>query len=87
MSDTHDRIEAILRRYSGCGESFPIRTLTSLERDLELDSLDRIEIGQALEEEFGLEIPDDHLDLPPMGTFGGLCEYIERRIDGAQLAA
>jgi len=33
-----------------------------LETDLDLDSLDRLEIAIALEEEFSIEIPDPELD-------------------------
>lgn len=33
-----------------------------LEKDLGLDSLDKIEVMVALEEEFGLEIPDEIAD-------------------------
>lgn len=79
MSENYAHIDAILRRYSGCGGDCVIRADTSLARDLQLDSLDRIEIGLALEEEFGIEIPDDELDAPEMATFGGLCAYIDKR--------
>lgn len=80
MSDTHDRIDAIVRHYAACGETHPITAETTLDADLCLDSLDRIEMGQALEEEFSISIPDDELDAPEMGTFGGLCDYIDKRL-------
>lgn len=35
---------------------------SDLEKDLGLDSLDKVEVMVALEEEFGLEIPDEVSD-------------------------
>lgn len=86
MSDNHDQIEAILRRYGALGESTPIHRESRLEADLALDSLDRIEIGMVLEDTFKIEISDDDLDSPELGTFGGLCDYIDRRLAPAQAA-
>lgn len=87
MSDIEAQVDAILRRYSGCGAKYPIRTLTTLDGDLGIDSLDRIEIGQHLEEAFGFSIPDDDLDQPSMGTFGGICAYIGSRQAAESIAA
>lgn len=80
MSDAHTKIDAILRHYAACGSDFVINRDTRLEGDLQLDSLDRIEVGQKLEETFQITIPDDDLDAEGMGTFGGLCDYIDRRL-------
>ncbi len=52
-----------------------------------LDSLDRVEIVMALEDEFDIEIPDDDVE-PPVsatsayvfGTLGGITAYIEGRL-------
>ena len=38
-----------------------IKLSASLERDLVLDSLDAVELGMALEEEFGITIDEDKL--------------------------
>lgn len=47
---------------------------TSFE-DLDADSLDIVELIMALEEEFGLEIPDE--DAEKLTTVGAAVEYIE----------
>jgi acyl carrier protein len=49
---------------------------TRLHEDLELDSLERIEAGQALEEEFGIALSDDEVDQACMGTIGGIADYL-----------
>jgi len=46
--------------------------------DLPMDSLDMIEILMALEDEFGLDIPDDETD--GMRTVGEAIDYITERL-------
>lgn len=46
--------------------------------DLGADSLDTVELVMALEEEYGLEIPDE--DAENMRTVGDAVEYIEDKI-------
>jgi len=43
--------------------------------DLGADSLDRVELVMSLEEEFGLEIPDEEAE--KIGTVGQAIKYIE----------
>jgi acyl carrier protein len=50
--------------------------------DLGCDSLDRIELAMALEEEFNIEIPDD--DMYPIQTVGQAHEYLRGRIGVVQ---
>ncbi len=45
--------------------------------DLGADSLDTVELVMALEEEFGIEIPDE--DAEKMGTVGDAIKYIEEK--------
>ena len=45
--------------------------------DLGADSLDTVELVMALEEEFGIEIPDE--DAEKMGTVGAAIKYIESK--------
>jgi len=45
--------------------------------DLGADSLDTVELVMALEEEFGIEIPDE--DAEKMGTVGEAVKYIESK--------
>ena len=50
---------------------------SSLESDLEADSLDIVEIITAVEDEFQIEIPDE--DLQKMAKVSDLVEYIESK--------
>jgi acyl carrier protein len=46
--------------------------------DLGADSLDTVELVMALEEEFGLEIPDEDAD--KLKTVGDALEYLRSRV-------
>jgi acyl carrier protein len=46
--------------------------------DLGADSLDRIDVTMAIEEEFDLEIPDDEAE--KLLTVGDVIAYVERRV-------
>lgn len=46
--------------------------------DLGADSLDTVELVMALEEEFGIEIPDE--DAEKMTTVGEAMKYIEEKV-------
>ena len=48
---------------------------TSLMKDLEADSLDAVEIIMALEDEFGIEIPDTEAE--NFKYIGDMVKYIE----------
>ncbi len=50
---------------------------TNFKDDLGVDSLDLFELGMALEEEFGVEIPSE--DLEQLTTVGKVIEYIENK--------
>lgn len=49
----------------------------NLGPDLEEDSLDRVEIVMGLEDEFGLEIPDE--DATTWKTVGDMVDYISKK--------
>ena len=49
----------------------------SFIEDLGADSLDTVELVMALEEEFGIEIPDE--DAEKMSTVGDAMKYIEEK--------
>lgn len=51
---------------------------TSMIKDLEADSLDAVEIMMALEDEFGVSIPDE--DAEKFKNIGDIVEYIEAKI-------
>ena len=48
---------------------------TNLTKDLEADSLDAVEIIMAIEDEFGVEIPDDQAE--QFKLVGNLVKYVE----------
>ena len=54
-------------------------TITAENRlieDLKADSLDIVELIMDLEQDFGVEIPDD--DLPNIKTIGDIVSYLEK---------
>ena len=57
-----------------------IKPESSFVDDLGADSLDTVELVMALEEEFGIEIPDE--DAEKMGTVGEAIKYIEDKAKG-----
>lgn len=48
---------------------------TNLLDDLDADSLDAVEIIMAIEDEFGIEIPDEMAE--SLKTIGEIVEYVE----------
>lgn len=48
----------------------------SLADDLQADSLDAVELNMAIEEAFGLSIPDE--ELPNMKTVGDIYNYLTK---------
>ena len=48
---------------------------TNLMKDLSADSLDAVEIIMAIEDEYGIEIPDEEAE--KMKTVGDLVRYVE----------
>ena len=48
---------------------------TNLMKDLSADSLDAVEIIMAIEDEYGIEIPDEEAE--KMQTVGDLARYVE----------
>ena len=48
---------------------------TNIAKDLGADSLDVVELLMAIDDEFGIEIPDDEIE--NIKTIGDLVEYIQ----------
>lgn len=51
---------------------------TSMMKDLDADSLDAVEIMMALEDEFGITIPDE--DAESFKNIGDIVKYLETKI-------
>ncbi|KAE9599123.1 hypothetical protein Lal_00043906 [Lupinus albus] len=56
-----DQVIALTKKYDKIDPSKVTET-ADFQKDLNLDSLDRVELIMALEEEFSVEIPDDKAD-------------------------
>lgn len=69
-----DQIKEILKDTMDIDES-KITLDAKLKEDLELDSLDSVELIMSAEEEFGIEIPDE--DVMKFKTVNDIVNYIE----------
>lgn len=69
-----DQIKEILKDTMDIDES-KITLNAKLKEDLELDSLDSVELIMSAEEEFGIEIPDE--DVMNFKTVNDIVNYIE----------
>lgn len=70
-----EKIRAIIAEQLGIDNLEDIALSTSLAEDLEADSLDAVEFIMALEDEFGIEIPDEQAE--NFKTVGDICQFIE----------
>ncbi len=77
MTTICSRIEALISNYAGIHG--PLTAETSFSNDLRFDSLDLISLAMLIEDEFEIEMPDSDVDLPVLGTLGGVCEYVEAK--------
>ena len=69
-----DQIKEILKDTMDIDES-KITLDAKIKEDLELDSLDSVELIMSAEEEFGIEIPDE--DVMNFKTVNDIVNYIE----------
>ena len=70
-----EKIRAIISEQLSIDDVDTITLDTSLTEDLEADSLDAVEVIMALEDEFGIEIPDEEAEY--FKTIGDICKFIE----------
>ena len=71
-----DRVRAIIAEQLGVKLEEVTDTASFIE-DLGADSLDTVELVMALEEEFGIEIPDE--DAEKMTTVGDALKYVQEK--------
>lgn len=69
-----DKIKEIIVDQLGVEED-AVAMETHLMKDLEADSLDAVEIIMAIEEEFGIEVPDEEAE--KFQTVGDIVAYVE----------
>ncbi len=75
------RVRAIIAEQLGV-KLEEVTDAASFIEDLGADSLDTVELVMALEEEFGIEIPDE--DAEKMTNVGDAIKYIEAKTAGAK---
>ena len=74
MSDTQNRVKAIIVDKSGVDES-EVKPEATFTNDLGADSLDTVELIMELEKEFNITIPDDQAE--KIATVGDAIAYVE----------
>jgi acyl carrier protein len=79
MTDRQEVFDAIRDHLSGRGlDAAKVVPDAQLLRDLDLDSLDTMELTLALEERFSVEIPDEELE--GLVTVSDAVDLIERKV-------
>lgn len=79
MTQDNAIFEALKDHLVGRGiEAGKIALEAHLSKDLDLDSLDTMELTLGMEERFGVEIPDAELET--LATVGDAVELIERKL-------
>jgi acyl carrier protein len=76
MSDTLAKVQEIVASQLGVDVS-EVKPEASFANDLGADSLDTVELVMALEEEFGVEIPDE--DAEGIATVQNAVDYIDTK--------
>lgn len=76
MDETDTKVIEIVSEQMGVDKS-EITRETHFINDLNADSLDTVELVMALEDEFGLDIPDEEAD--KIKTVGDAIKYIESK--------
>ena len=76
-----EKVKAIIVDQLGV-KAEEVNSTASFVDDLGADSLDTVELVMALEEEFGIEIPDE--DAEKMTTVGEAIKYIESKTSGKE---
>ena len=76
MSNVQDKVRSIIAEQLGVKPE-QVTPQASFIDDLGADSLDTVELVMALEEEFGVEIPDEEAE--KLVTVGDATKYIEEK--------
>ena len=78
MEALAQRVNVIIGDQLGVEETSLVPEANLLD-DLGADSLDVVELVMALEEEFGVEVPDE--DVETMRTINDIVQYLGTRVD------
>lgn len=60
-------------------EKETITAETNIQEDLDIDSIDLVDLIMAIESEYSIEIPDE--DFEDLKTVGDVAEYIRNHVD------
>lgn len=72
-----DKIKDIIQEHLALDDVSNVKPETSLMGDLEVDSLDAVEIVMKIEDEFEIEIPDD--EVSKFKNIGDIADYIKEK--------
>ncbi|KAJ9185165.1 hypothetical protein P3X46_004825 [Hevea brasiliensis] len=79
-----DRVIGLVKKYDKI-DAAKVTETADFQKDLSLDSLDRVELVMAFEEEFSIEIPDEEAD--KLSCCADVAKYIaygaEKKISGS----
>jgi acyl carrier protein len=76
MSDTEEKVKDIIVKIVHCERE--VLTPEATFQDMKADSLDMVQVLVALEDEFGIEIPDE--DAQKFKSFSDFITYVEARV-------
>ena len=76
MASTEETIKDIVVKIVHCDRE--ILTSNASFQDMKADSLDMVQVLVALEDEFGIEIPDE--DAQKFKNFGDFVSYVEAQV-------
>ena len=79
MPTIEERVKSVIAEQLGVRPE-EVTLEASFVEDLGADSLDLVELTMALEEEFGIEIPDE--DAEKLLTVQDVCIYVEAKVEG-----
>ncbi|MBR2779298.1 MAG: acyl carrier protein [Firmicutes bacterium] len=77
-SDIFEKVKDIIAENLSVDDPDRITPETSLTKDLEADSLYVVEVIMAIEDEFGIEIPDE--DAEQFGSVEDIVDFVEENI-------
>jgi len=77
--DIFDRVKKVTVEELSCKEE-EVALASSFTDDLGADSLDVVELVMALEDEFGIDIPDE--EVGEIKTVGNAVDYITKKLNG-----
>jgi acyl carrier protein len=78
-ADRVEPVREILVNLSGLAAD-QVTDEARLLEDLDLDSLDRVQVAVDIEQRYNIDIPDEDVDNPALGTVRGLMAYVSGRL-------